>query len=162
MPRSAASLKRKREKSPEESTKIRSKRVKGSTSSTSTPHAALRWLSYVADETEITRECSLAFLGVGTLGDKTPCANKFATVHLEALDANGPDIIVLSSDKDNGLQEVTPCTRSRCKSNPYCLNYLGQEKWENASEFFYWPLYSYLTVKRKCEKGSWRTNSKAF
>ncbi|TFY64882.1 hypothetical protein EVJ58_g2344 [Rhodofomes roseus] len=35
------------------------------------------------------------------------------------------DIIVISDD------EAPRCTSKACKSNPYCLNYLGQEKWED-------------------------------
>ena len=35
------------------------------------------------------------------------------------------DIIVVSDE------ESSACDSKMCKNNPYCLNYLGQEKWEN-------------------------------
>ncbi|KAF9218284.1 cysteine proteinase, partial [Gyrodon lividus] len=35
------------------------------------------------------------------------------------------DIIIVSDD------EPPPCNKKVCKNNPNCLNYLGQEKWEN-------------------------------
>ncbi|KAG6814529.1 hypothetical protein H0H92_000055 [Tricholoma furcatifolium] len=35
------------------------------------------------------------------------------------------DVIIISDD------EGLPCSAKNCKSNPNCLNYLGQDKWEN-------------------------------
>ena len=38
------------------------------------------------------------------------------------------DVIVISDD------ESPSCSMKHCKINPYCINYLGQEKWENEGE----------------------------
>ena len=38
------------------------------------------------------------------------------------------DVIVISDD------EGPMCTNKICKYNPYCLNYLGQDKWEDSGE----------------------------
>ncbi|KAH9946153.1 cysteine proteinase [Epithele typhae] len=40
------------------------------------------------------------------------------------------DVIVISDD------EGSSCTPKLCKSNPYCLNYLGQDNWENAEDAY--------------------------
>ena len=38
------------------------------------------------------------------------------------------DVIVISDD------EGPKCSHKTCKHNPYCLNYLGQDIWEDAGE----------------------------
>ena len=39
------------------------------------------------------------------------------------------DVIVISDD------DAPPCTKKLCRANPNCLNYLGQEKWEEEGPF---------------------------
>lgn len=39
------------------------------------------------------------------------------------------DVIVISDD------EPPPCSKKLCKNNPNCLNYLGQDTWEDEGEF---------------------------
>jgi hypothetical protein len=41
------------------------------------------------------------------------------------------DIIVISDDDESSES----CSQKLCKRNPYCLNYLGQEMWENEGKF---------------------------
>ena len=38
------------------------------------------------------------------------------------------DIIIISDDDE------PTCSKKKCKNNPYCLNYLGQEDWEDEGE----------------------------
>lgn len=40
----------------------------------------------------------------------------------------GDDVIVISDD------EAPHCNKKLCRKNPNCVNYVGQEKWENRSE----------------------------
>ncbi|CAL1704590.1 unnamed protein product [Somion occarium] len=65
------------------------------------------------------------------------CPNKYAkpetnTLKKEQLAAGEleDDIIVISDD------ECSPCTPKGCRSNPNCLNYLGQERWEVEDKAF--------------------------
>jgi hypothetical protein len=71
-------------------------------------------------------------------GSRHPfCPNKFVQVaqgtNVSQEDtaedlANGElddDVIIISDD------EGTPCCKKLCQSNPNCLNYLGQKKWED-------------------------------
>ena len=66
------------------------------------------------------------------------CRNKFSATEDDAPanssressrpNVNGElddDIIVISDD------EQPSCSKKLCKTNPNCLNYLGQEKWED-------------------------------
>jgi hypothetical protein len=38
------------------------------------------------------------------------------------------DVVIISDD------EPPPCNKKICKNNPNCLNYLGQEKWEDEGD----------------------------
>lgn len=106
---------------------------------TKTP-APSRW-SWVANEVtrpeDITREHQLTAYGLTPKSGHVACANKYLpgektkatrSGKSEELDEDA-EIIVVSDD------ESTPtCSRKDCKSNPLCLNYLGQDIWENPGE----------------------------
>ena len=76
----------------------------------------------VKNETDITHEHLLAAAGLSLA---PPCQNKYALRDNQPaqgeLDA---DVIVISDDEDD-------CSKKNCKSNPSCLNHLGQATWEN-------------------------------
>ncbi|KAF9265554.1 cysteine proteinase [Marasmius fiardii PR-910] len=38
------------------------------------------------------------------------------------------DVIIISDDEDS------QCSKKNCKNNPFCLNYLGQEKWDDEAK----------------------------
>ncbi|CDO68332.1 hypothetical protein BN946_scf184799.g59 [Trametes cinnabarina] len=91
----------------------------------------------VTDASAITQEHRLATCGFSKNTSYPLCRNKHVeksktppsgkaeivgpSESLEAAD----DVIVISDD------EGPPCSSKACKHNPYCLNYLGQEKWDD-------------------------------
>lgn len=87
--------------------------------------------------TDITSEHRLATCGFSKKSTHPFCANKYVTAgpsvpakqeSTTAVNASGEledDIIIVSDD------ESSACDSKTCKNNPNCLNYLGQEKWEN-------------------------------
>jgi hypothetical protein len=86
------------------------------------------------DVSDITREHLLAACSFAD-GIYPFCANNFnpsesrESVAEEAV-AKGEfeeDVIVVSDD-----DESPPCIKKKCKNNPNCLNYLGQNDWEDA------------------------------
>lgn len=92
----------------------------------------------VSDPSQITLEHRLMTCGLSRRNRNPFCGNKYVskpeqsqpTVTLEptAETANGEsenDIIVVSDD------EPPTCAKKACKNNPNCLNYLGQDKWED-------------------------------
>lgn len=93
------------------------------------------WVSTdIVDTSEISLDHLLATCGFSESSHPF-CRNKYASKKQEAFpslvaktDAEGEledDVIVISDD-----DEVT-CTKKACKGNPNCLNYLGQESWED-------------------------------
>ena len=96
----------------------------------------------MTDTSGITYEHRLATCGLSRNSSHTICPNKHVekpkapsppkvNEHTGAQEGDGlaDDVIVISDD------EGPTCGTKICKSNPYCLNYLGQDKWENAGEF---------------------------
>lgn len=92
----------------------------------------------VSDPSQITLEHRLMTCGLSRRNRNPFCGNKYVskpeqsqpTVTLEPTveAANGEsenDIIVVSDD------EPPNCAKKACKNNPNCLNYLGQDKWED-------------------------------
>ncbi|THH17534.1 hypothetical protein EW146_g3292 [Bondarzewia mesenterica] len=87
----------------------------------------------VLDVSEISREHRLATCGFARSASFCPnrymrrapkastSVNHVATAEGELAD----DVIVISDD------EAPHCSKKYCRKNPNCLNYLGQEKWEN-------------------------------
>ncbi|SJL00507.1 uncharacterized protein ARMOST_03820 [Armillaria ostoyae] len=83
----------------------------------------------VVASSEITQEHLLATCGLSRRNDYSFCRNRYAPDYLRPSPLPTDDaedgVIVISDD-----EEFT-CTKQSCKYNPYCLNYLGQELWED-------------------------------
>ncbi|KAH8116817.1 cysteine proteinase [Phellopilus nigrolimitatus] len=84
---------------------------------------------------EITEEHRLRASGLALLNSRRACTNKYlqksgeqqrAPQRLTFESEDPDDVIVISDSEDEPL-----CDKKRCRDNPYCLNYLGQEKWED-------------------------------
>jgi ubiquitin carboxyl-terminal hydrolase 48 len=91
----------------------------------------------VTDLGDITLEHRMSTCSLSQRNDVPYCRSKFSATE----DANSPterqlplpsvdgelddDIIVMSDD------ERPSCSKKLCKTNPNCLNYLGQQKWED-------------------------------
>lgn len=101
-------------------------------------HDQLAWAwvgTEVTDAAHITQEHRLATCGFSDSSIFPFCSNLYRKTtakqekpKVEGTRAAGEledDIIVVSDD------ETPACSSKTCKSNPNCLNYLGQEKWEN-------------------------------
>ena len=120
----------------------------------------------VTDASAITAEHLSATCGLSKRNNHPFCRNKFAKLpaRKESKKPRTPlngeieeDIIVISSDEDEDLN----CTKKLCKNNPNCLNYLGQQKWENECQCFFFAIVAYLTVlqmmRGNCSR-RWRTS----
>ncbi|KAI0064483.1 cysteine proteinase [Artomyces pyxidatus] len=89
----------------------------------------------VTDASNISRDHLLSTCGFSSRSSHPFCSNKFRKRAPEHSDAAGPrtavegelqdDVIVISED------ETPSCSKRACAKNPNCLNYLGQEKWED-------------------------------
>ncbi|KAI0086174.1 cysteine proteinase [Irpex rosettiformis] len=97
-------------------------------------HDQLAWAwvgTEVTNEAHITQEHRLATCGFSDSSIFSFCSNKYLKAAVKAKEspvADGElddDIIVVSDD------DTPNCSAKSCKNNPNCLNYLGQEKWEN-------------------------------
>ncbi|KAM5535206.1 hypothetical protein V8D89_011142 [Ganoderma adspersum] len=107
-------------------------------------YSAWGWVgTEVTDTPGITDEYRLATCGFSRNSSNTLCPNKHAGERGASsppkvnghTDAQGEeeladDVIVISDD------EGPTCGTKTCKPNPYCLNYLGQDKWENADNAY--------------------------
>ena len=117
-------------------------------------YSAWGWVdSEVVDTSQITDEHRLATCSFSKRSCRSLCPNKYAAKRETPTSsaagvgpkvkakANGlptpppdseveatDDVIVISDD------EGPSCTAKVCKYNRYCLNYLGQDKWEDAGE----------------------------
>ncbi|KAF9454646.1 cysteine proteinase [Macrolepiota fuliginosa MF-IS2] len=98
-------------------------------------HALWTWVgSEVSRAADITPEHCLMAYGLSSRNSNPLCMNKYTVSQVQPsqtpVNEKEPtteegDIIVISDD------EGDRCTKKNCKLNPNCLNYLGQEKWEN-------------------------------
>ena len=109
-------------------------------------YLAWSWVgAEVSKPNQITLEHRLATCGFSDTNSYPFCSNKFSlelksksaprqNKRKKAKTADGElaeDIIIVSDD-----DSPSPACNSRlCRSNPNCLNYLGQEKWENEGMF---------------------------
>ncbi|KAI9064377.1 cysteine proteinase [Trametes sanguinea] len=96
----------------------------------------------VTDASAITQEHRLATCGFSRNSSFSLCRNKHVekpkTPPKEQARDSGPsetqepaeDVIIVSDD------EGPACSSRLCRHNPYCLNYLGQEKWEDADKAY--------------------------
>ncbi|KAH7889396.1 hypothetical protein F5I97DRAFT_1801122 [Phlebopus sp. FC_14] len=101
--------------------------------------AAWGWVDVqVSNPSQITLEHRLMTCGLSTRNKNPFCGNKYASKSTKLIPPPPPeerkteganddenDVIVISDD------EKLPCDKKACKNNPNCLNYLGQEKWED-------------------------------
>ncbi|PFH54210.1 hypothetical protein AMATHDRAFT_135316 [Amanita thiersii Skay4041] len=78
----------------------------------------------VQDLSLLTTEHLLLTCGFSARSPFSFCPNHFSSPPVSD-DSIGGDIIIITDD-DTAL-----CSKKICKNNPNCLNYLGQEKWEN-------------------------------
>lgn len=88
---------------------------------------------------DITQGHRLVTCGFSDNSPHTICSNRFAvskapspvkgSQNSDAAEVKADDDIIVISD-----DETPKCSSKACKSNPYCLNYLGQEKWEDEGE----------------------------
>ncbi len=86
----------------------------------------------VVASSEITQEHLLATCGLSRRNDCSFCRNRYAPGYLRPSPPatnDAEDGVIVISDDD----EFT-CTKQSCKYNPNCLNYLGQELWEDEGE----------------------------
>ncbi|KAG2750640.1 cysteine proteinase [Suillus brevipes Sb2] len=89
----------------------------------------------VTRSSQITLEHRLMSCGLSRRSNNPCCANKYAhkpekqsspTSKRETAGGElGDDVVVVSDD------EPSPCSKKLCKTNPNCLNYLGQETWKD-------------------------------
>lgn len=93
----------------------------------------------VHEPSQINSEHRMATCGLARSSRHPFCPNKYASMKRKRASpprdtaTNGElddDVIVISDD------ELPPCSKKLCKGNPNCLNYLGQEKWEDESEYY--------------------------
>jgi hypothetical protein len=97
----------------------------------------------VTDLADITLEHRMSTCSLSQRNDIPYCRNKFAAKEDKAHAKNSrerqlplpsvdgeldDDIIVISDD------EQPSCSKKLCKTNPNCLNYLGQKMWEDEGE----------------------------
>lgn len=94
--------------------------------------ASWSWVgNEVTSVSGITNAHQLAAYGFGSLGTRSTCPNKYTQpteALVKPLDNDEPDteVITVVSDDDVPIS----CDKRRCRANPYCLSYLGQDKWE--------------------------------
>lgn len=77
----------------------------------------------VKDVSAIAPEHVLATCGFSTRNSYSLCPSRFTQGATNDMLDN--ELIVITDD------EISQCSKKACKHNPNCLNYLGQEKWED-------------------------------
>ncbi|KIJ69021.1 hypothetical protein HYDPIDRAFT_178940 [Hydnomerulius pinastri MD-312] len=95
--------------------------------------------SQVSDPSQITLEHRQMTCGLSKSNRNPFCPNKYASkaeVVKPATEKEEPKPAVASGELENDViiisdDEPPPCNKKVCKNNPNCLNYLGQEKWED-------------------------------
>ncbi|KZT68135.1 hypothetical protein DAEQUDRAFT_340767 [Daedalea quercina L-15889] len=134
--------KRTRRKSPMQSALNAGERLKRTKLTDSRVYSAWGWVgTEVSDASQITKQHRLATYGLSESSLHSLCPNRYAiakTPTQEQGSQNGDgkvaageledDVIVISDD------ETPTCSSKTCRTNPYCLNYLGQEKWEDEAK----------------------------
>jgi hypothetical protein len=100
-------------------------------------YTAWGWVgTEVSDDSKITEEHILATCGFSRRNTIPFCANAYHSVlsepsaqqksRVNSLDEELDEDVIIISDDD-----PPPCNKKSCKNNPNCLNYLGQEGWED-------------------------------
>lgn len=98
-----------------------------------TQPALWAWVgSEVIRESDISTEHCLRACGMSTRNIHPFCANKYVS--------QVPDTTVKETTLDEEIAIVSDddikCSSKGCKGNPNCLNYLGQDKWEDEGIYF--------------------------
>ena len=150
MPKAPPNGKRRREGALEDRQGPSTKRLKTDITSWTTPRYP--WLASIQSASEVNIEHILALCGLGPLSKIPLCPNKFQKrVRARAdADSTGDDDVVELSDGDgdgdgdededetitttHNNNNNDSCSKVKCRNNPYCLNYLGQERWENQGQ----------------------------
>ena len=104
-------------------------------------HLAWSWVgTEVIDPSYITEEHRLITCGFSDLNPYTFCANRYIAESRDVgvrkvnetpskpVEGELEDDIIVVSDEERASPA---CSSKLCRANPNCLNYLGQEKWEN-------------------------------
>ena len=125
MPKATPNGKRKREDALEARPGASTKRSKTDIISWTTPRYP--WLASIESASEVGLEHVLALCGLGPLARTPLCPNKF-----EAGGGSAGGVIEVLDSED---ETAHSCSKVKCKNNPYCLNYLGQEKLEDEGQF---------------------------
>lgn len=109
------------------------KRAKTATSKT---FSTWGWVGTDASSaSEITWDQRLATCGFSERSIKRICTNRYATETLDKVKEDCKSETVSGELEDDVIvisdEETLSCSNKSCKTNPYCLNYIGQEKWED-------------------------------
>lgn len=97
----------------------------------------------MTDLADITLEHRMSACNLSQRNDTPYCRSKFAAkedeghaqistdrqLPLPSVDGELDDDIIIISD-----DEQPSCSKKLCKTNPNCLNYLGQEMWEDEGD----------------------------
>ena len=124
MPKAPPNGKRRREDALEDRPGPSTKRLKTDITNWTTPRYP--WLASIQSASEVRIEHVLALCGLGLLAKTPLCPNKFQ----KTADSEG-SVVDVSDGEDETAHN---CSKVKCKNNPYCLNYLGQERWENEGQ----------------------------
>ncbi|PVF98765.1 hypothetical protein CPB86DRAFT_338654 [Serendipita vermifera] len=133
------SEKRKREESPDKGSRSRQKRANTDSIGQPTLHFKTNkheksnlWMSSLEKGDVISQTHAQAACGFGSLGQHRVCTNRYTMTALKPMSPSNkqPDIILID---DEDREDDVPCSKAKCKTNPYCLNFLNQEKWEDPS-----------------------------
>ena len=83
---------------------------------------------------DIKEQHCLRAAGIAFVKPKRLCKNKYKSPCGLVTSIKTPDneeAIIISDGEDDPY-----CERKRCKDNPYCMNHLGQDKWEDEGSLF--------------------------
>jgi hypothetical protein len=101
----------------------------------------------VTNASDITEEHLLATCGFSRRSHHLFCANKYQKRPAKTIDPSEAvvpseepikDVVIISDD------ETPTCSKKLCSRNPNCLNYLAQDRWEDAGwpfSFYHWAPY---------------------
>ena len=110
--------------------------------------SAWAWVgTEVLDPSDITQDHLRAACGFSGRNGHKFCANKYSPAlaldkrKIHDVSEATEDHAVIISD-----EEVPPCNEKMCKSNPNCLNYVGQPAWEDDGKFQLPCMHRFLTV----------------
>ena len=139
MPKAPPNGKRRREGALEDRQGPSTKRLKTDITSWTTPRYP--WLASIQSASDVKIEHILALCGLGPLSKTPLCPNKFQNTRDDVVelsdgdgdgDGDGDEDETITTTHNNNNDS---CSKVKCRNNPYCLNYLGQERWENQGQF---------------------------